>query len=99
MSAGVLEMSLSVKSIVVAAKDQICCDLAGEEVILDLRSGVYYGLDAVGARIWRLLQSETSIADIRDTIMSEYEVEREQCEADLLEFLTTMAGNGLVEIR
>jgi hypothetical protein len=36
-------------STVVAAKDQVSCDLVGEAVILDMKSGIYYGLNPVGA--------------------------------------------------
>jgi hypothetical protein len=43
-------------SIVVATKDQVSSDLGGEVAILDLKAGVYYGLDTVGARIWNLIQ-------------------------------------------
>ena len=91
-----VETMRSSTSIVVAAKDQISCDLAGEEVILDLKSGVYYGLDAVGARIWQFMQEPRSIAQIRELIMAEYEVDRSECESDLMEFLGTLVENGLV---
>jgi hypothetical protein len=40
---------MSSDSIVVAAKDQVSSDLGGEVAILDLKVGVYYGLDEVGA--------------------------------------------------
>ena len=93
------ETTLAATSVVAAATDQISCDLAGEEVILDLKSGVYYGLDVVGARIWRLVQQPRSLSDITDAVMSEFEVGYDECKADLLEFLTTMIGHGLVEIR
>jgi hypothetical protein len=43
-------------STVVAAKDQVSCDLAGEAVILNLKSGIYYGLNPVAARVWSLIQ-------------------------------------------
>jgi hypothetical protein len=98
MNAESVESMLSPTSIIVAAKDQISCDLGGEEVILDLRSGVYFGLDAVGARIWQLLKEPTTLANIRDVVMSEYDVERELCEAELQEFFETLVQNGLVEI-
>jgi hypothetical protein len=39
-----------------ATRDQVSSDLKGEVAILDLKAGVYYGLDAVGARVWELLQ-------------------------------------------
>ncbi len=50
------------------SRDQISCDLAGEAPILNLKSGVYFGLDAVGARIWSLLQKPVMLAEICDAL-------------------------------
>ena len=47
-------MKLSPASIVVVSKDQMASDVAGETVILGLTAGKYYGLDAVGARVWQI---------------------------------------------
>ncbi len=49
-----------------------------------LLSGVYYGLNAVGASIWNLLQQPRTVSEIRDAILGEYEAEPQQCERDLL---------------
>ncbi|MBE9533970.1 MAG: PqqD family protein [Proteobacteria bacterium] len=84
---------------VVAAKDQISRDLEGEAVILNLKSGMYCGLSEVGARIWQLLQESTSVKEIRDTLLGEYEVEPDRCERELLALLQDMADNGLIEVK
>ena len=86
-------------STVVAAKDQVSSDLGGEVAILDLKAGVYYGLDAVGARIWSLIQEPRTVNEIRDILLEEYEVEPEHCERDLLALLRRLADEGLVEVR
>jgi len=39
-------------------------DLQGELVLLNLRTGVYFGLDAVGSRIWQLIEDRRSSRDI-----------------------------------
>ena len=82
-----------------AAKDQASSDLGGEVAILDLKAGVYYGLDAVGARIWSLIQEPRTVNEIRDILLEEYEVEPERCERDLLALLRRLADEGLVEVR
>ena len=92
-------MTLSGESIVVVSKDQMASDIAGETVILGLTAGRYYGLDAVGARVWQLIQTPMTVSDLIGTITSEYEVGREQCEADLLKLLGQMTDAGLVEVR
>lgn len=93
------ETTLSDRSTVVAGKDQVSCDLAGEVAILHVKKGVYYGLDPVGARIWELIQEPRTLGEVRDAILDEYEVEPERCERDLLALLGRLAEEGLVEIR
>ncbi len=85
-------------STVVAAKDQVSSDLGGEVAILDLKAGVYYGLDAVGARIWSLIQEPRTVNEIRNILLEEYEVEPERCERDLLVLLQRLATEGLIEV-
>ena len=94
-----MKRALSVNSSVVAAKDQVSSDLGEEIAILDLKSGTYYGLDAVGARIWSLIQEPRSVEEIRDSLVSEYEVEPALCESDLIVLLQRLADEGLVEVR
>lgn len=86
-------------SIVVVSNDQISSNLSGEAVILNLNSGVYFGLNEVGASIWNLLQKPISVGEIRDAMVEEYEVEIAQCEQDLLSLLENLLAAGLIEVR
>lgn len=67
--------------------------------MLNLTSGIYYGLDAVGARIWNLIQEPRTVNEIRDVLLREYDVETERCERDLLAILQNLAAAGLIEVR
>ena len=90
---------ISVNSIVVASSDQVSCDLAGEAAILRFNSGVYYGLDAVGAYIWNLIQQPITVSALRDAVLEAYDVEPTRCERDLLALLRKLADEGLIEVR
>jgi hypothetical protein len=83
---------------IVASKDQVSCDLAGEAAILSLRTGVYYGLNPVGARIWNLIQTTTTFGQLRDTLLGTYDVEPATLESDMRDLLTELAEHGLIEI-
>lgn len=91
--------SISVKSIVVAGKDQVACSLGEEAAILHMSKGVYYGLDPVGARVWNLLQQPRAVEEIRETLVAEYEVEPARCQTDLLGLLESLQSEGLIEVR
>ena len=94
-----MDRSLRTSSIVVATKEQVSCPLGEESAVLNLKNSVYYGLDSVGARVWTLLQQPRSVSELRDTLLSEYDVEARRCEQDLLALLETMRNEGLIEIR
>lgn len=91
--------TVSLSSTVVAAKDQVSSDLGDEVAILDLRGGMYYGLESVGSRIWKLIEEPRTVRDIRDIVASEYEVELESCERDVITFLQRLTDEGLVEVK
>lgn len=90
---------LCIQSVVVAATEQVSCPLGEESAILNLKNSVYYGLDPVGAHVWKLLREPRSIGELRDALVDEYDVEPPRCEQDLLELLEKMRGEGLIEVR
>ena len=85
-------------SSVAVAEDVVSCDLDGEAAILNLKDGVYYGLNPVGARIWRLVQEPVTLDRILEVILEEYDVEAEQCLQDTTELLEELQNKGLVTI-
>jgi hypothetical protein len=94
-----MEHAIGERSIIIASQDQVSCDLAGDAAILDIKSGIYYGLNAVGAWIWNLIQEPKPVYEIRDALLKEYEVEPELCERDLLALLQDLAAKGLIEVK
>lgn len=65
--------------------DVVAREVAGEMVLLDLASGLYFGLDPVGSRIWdRLSEGPCSLAEVCDLIEAEFDAPRDQIEADTL---------------
>jgi len=89
-------------SLIVASPDQVSADvspdLSGDIVILQLKAGIYYELNKTGARVWSLAQKPCAFGAILDTLLEEYDVDAQQCEADLMALLKDMISHGLIEI-
>lgn len=68
-----------------------------ETVILDLASGNYFGLDPVGARMWELLTDGRTPTEIRDLLLTEYDVGMEQLESDMHRLFGELAAQGLLQ--
>lgn len=93
-----MKHQLSESSVVRRSNNHVATDMAGETVVLDMKSGMYYGMDQVGASIWNLLAEPRSLREIREAVMEEYEVDADSCDRDVAAFLTSMETAGLVEI-
>jgi len=84
---------------VVASDQQVACEVADEVVLLSMDNGQYYGLNAVGASIWRLIQTPRTLEEVRDRLLAEYaDVSAETCADETLAFVTTMLELGLVRL-
>ncbi|MEB3210527.1 MAG: PqqD family peptide modification chaperone [Leptolyngbyaceae bacterium] len=90
---------ISDDSVLVAATEQLSSSVSEEIVILNLKSGAYYGLNATGSRIWDLIQEPKSVRDIRDILLKEYDVDADVCESALYSLLKELSISGLVEVR
>jgi len=77
--------------------DVVARDVGGETVLLDLASGSYFGLNPVGSRVWQLLvERQCTLAEACDVLLDEYEVGRQQLEADVLALAARLAEQSLV---
>lgn len=90
---------LSRSSTIVVSKDVVSCDLGGETAMLDMKEGVYYGLNEMGTFIWEFIQEPVTIQTIIDKVLAEYDVDEATCYNDLKELVEQMVENGLVEIK
>lgn len=87
---------LELDSVVMARTTHVTCALGDEIAILDLESGTYYGLDSVGADVWRMIEKPITVAKVRDALLDLYEVEVARCECDLLDLLAELHSRGLI---
>ena len=76
---------------------QVMSRLVGDEtVLLDLSSGIYFGLDGVGKSIWECVAEGRSLAQAAAKIVDEYDVEESRAQADVLAFASELVERGLL---
>jgi hypothetical protein len=71
-------------------------ELDGEAVLLNLETGQYFGLNAVGTRIWQLLIEHGRTQAVLDALLTEFDAEPAVLQSDLLGLLEQLAAHGLV---
>lgn len=77
-------------------EDVLSRDLDGEAVLLDLRSGKYFGLNGTGARVWSLLKDGLERPQIASVLCEEFEVDEERARADVDAFIAALIERGLI---
>lgn len=91
-------MSIELTNTVAPSSTAVCCDLNDEVVILDLSSGVYFGLQGVGSAMWHYIQEPRTVESLVEHLMSQYDISQEECAAKTIGFLEDLAGRGLLAV-
>lgn len=67
-------------------------------VLLHLESGEYHGLNDLGSLIWRLIENETTFAQVVAGVRAETEDAPDEVEQDVSNFLDDLNRRNLVEL-
>lgn len=81
-----------------ASSNHLYSEIGDDAVILDLGSGVYYGLNEVGVDIWQWLQEPKTEEQVLNQLLTEYDAEHEQVYQDIQSILKEMLKVGLIKI-
>ena len=73
-------------------------EIDDEVVMMNIQSGKYFGMDAIGSRIWQLVEEKIQVKEIIAQLLEEYDVTEEQCHSDVLEFLNELYEQNLVQV-
>ena len=71
-------------------------DLNGEIVMMDLEKGRYFSLNGVGSRIWEIIEKPIEVNKLVESLLEEYDVNRNECEENVLEFLGKLNDANIV---
>jgi hypothetical protein len=74
-------------------------DLEGELVLLNVESEHYFGLDAVGTRMWVALTGSPTVEEAYAHLSEEYEVEPDRLRVDLADLVSRLVSEGLLELQ
>lgn len=88
-------MAIALDSTVAASDDAVFREMDGESVLLNLETGMYFGLDEVGTRVWHLAADHGSLRAIRERLVEEYDADPATIERDLLALAEALVSKGL----
>jgi hypothetical protein len=72
--------------------------LGDKLLMLSVEQGSYFELSPVTRRIWELIETPRTLADLIDCLTGEYDVDPEVCRAEVRAVIEHLAGENLVSI-
>ena len=88
---------IALDTVVSRKTGQITADMDGETVMMSMDTSRYYNLGKTGSVIWSLIESPTPVGEVILNLMKEYDVPRQQCEAETIAFLEELQKEKLIE--
>ena len=82
---------------VAISEDVIYQPLGDEVVLLNVLNQKYYGLNDIGAEMWRLLAELGDPEAVTDRLAARYDVDRSRLAADVTRLVGRLAASGLIE--
>ena len=83
----------------VARNGDILHAAIGDDVLMmSVSAGEYYDLNPVAGRIWELLEVPSTVAQLRDRLCAEFEVDCATCEDELLPFLGELQALDVIRV-
>src|ERR1019366_2086236 len=73
-------------------------ELDGETVLLNLDTGIYFGLDAVATDMWRAMHSTKALGEAVETVRTQYAADPVVLRDDLLRLANQMLTKGLLQV-
>lgn len=70
--------------------------IGDETVLLQIKRGVYFGLDPVGTQIWQGLEKGESLRLICDGLAREFSMDLSEIEQDARKFLEDLKANEII---
>jgi len=73
-------------------------EVDNEVIILDTITEEYFSINEVGKDIWDLISKNQSLKAIREELSLVYEIDENQLEVDILNFIKALNEKGLINI-
>jgi hypothetical protein len=76
--------------------DVFCSYVENEAILLHVSSGMYYSLSETSLPFWEALQKQQPFEPVVESLIDEYEVDRDRVLNDLEDFIEELSSYGLI---
>jgi hypothetical protein len=73
-------------------------DVGGDVVILNVETGVYFGIDGSGSQMWRELAEHGSVEKTLESVQQQFDVGPDELRRDVRDLVELLVEKGLVQV-
>jgi hypothetical protein len=89
---------IALESKIARMEGLLATELDGELVLMSIDQGAYYGMEQTARRIWDLLEQPMQVDELCGRLSTDYQVDPEICQRDVLPFLEQLLEEGLIVV-
>lgn len=91
-------MQLNMKTIVKTNEQILTTPIDNDMGLMDIEKGYYYTLDEIGRSVWEKIQNQTTIEDVVNQLVREYDANSKVCMDDVIELLSMLEVYQLIKV-
>lgn len=89
---------ITTSSVISCNDKHMAAEVDGQVVLMNVDTGLYFGLNEVGSAIWRRLAHPIRLAELCADLSQAYEGDAQIIERDVLTLVTKLHDRRLVEV-
>jgi hypothetical protein len=89
---------ISKQSVIQQKQETIVSDMDGDTVMMSIQNGKYYNLGSIGGIIWSKIIDPISINKVVEELTLEFEIEKNECEKQVISFIQSLYDEKLITI-
>ncbi|MFT6136953.1 MAG: hypothetical protein ACJARP_000504 [Vicingaceae bacterium] len=91
--------SIKLANVITKNENVLSSEIDGDIVMMNIESGKYVSMNAVGSEIWKMLENESvSVNQVSENLIKLFNVGQEQCEKETLTFCSKLFEENLITV-
>ena len=92
--------SLTLETVVQKNTQNLLISEVGDElVMMDMEKGNYINLNKIGRIIWEQIENQITIIELINLLTNRFDVQKDECTKDTLEYLQKMYDQNLLSVK
>lgn len=93
-----MSQDITHETVVRRTDNNVSADVNDQVMMMDLNRGAYYAMSGTAKAVWDKIESPAQVGLIIEQLLEEYDVSAEDCERDVVSFVTDLVKHDLAAI-